>query len=355
MRKMTIFMAWLIVLVDCLGCTAQRILSEAPVSRITKSPDVAIEIPKTKISHERTDLTISLALPSGSALLNAESFRPHKITRPKTLVIMVPGSGNVSRRGENNTDGITTFKNPLDINLMWAQSLADSGLIVLAYDKRTCNSKINPLCQDNWHGDIDEEGITALARDLDQVCAFAENKLEGSGRLVLLSTTQGAQVISLSNCLKKAAGVVLLSPVIGDLDKLWINGLNNASVNAKSDRNQLKNRKESMEAFFNSLKKGDFPKSANIKGASLKFWQSWIEASPKTLPKIIESKKPALAIFSAKDFFSPNLLLQKIKNEAKNSQFQLKIIEDSGRNLADEQGVSAQAFKQISLFIKSLP
>lgn len=363
MRKIAIFMTWLMILVDCLGCTTTKMLSEAAVRNVVPkepAPEVAKnepiqEVTKEKTRHERMDLAIPLTLLTGSFEINAEIFRPEKMIKPKTLVIMVPGSGNVSRRGETNTDGITTFKTPIDINYKWAEALADQGLFVLAYDKRTCNSKINPLCRDLWHKDIDEEGITALASDLDQVCNFAGSQMDEGGRVILMGSTQAAQIISLSNCLKKANALVLLSPIVGELDKLWINGLQNASLHAKSDRNQLANRKESMEAFFISLKKGDFPAGANIKGASLKFWQSFMAQSPKTLPKILESKKPSLMLFSAKDFFSANPLMQKIKSDAKNhGQFKLSLIEDSGRNLADEQGVSKEALRQITTFIKGL-
>jgi hypothetical protein len=345
--KVIIFMAWLLALINCLsGCVSQKTFHE-PVK--TTAGQV---VPEFSSQVSQTDLTISLRLADNNASLNADLFKPSRLLNPTTLVIMVPGSGNISRRGESNTDGINTFNHFIDTNYLWAQALASQGLMVLSYDKRTCNAKTNPLCQTNWHKDIDEEGIKALANDLDQVCQYASRI---GGRIVLLSSTQGAQVISLSQCLKDAKAIILMSPIIGELDKMWINGLNHAVTTTPHEKNQLINRKESTEAFFNSLKRGDFPNSANIKGASVKFWQSWIEASPKTLPRIIDSKKPSLLLFSSKDSFSPLSLITQAKNGIKNSSSRLRIVDDSDRNLANELGVSAMALKEISKFIKDLP
>lgn len=358
MRRMTIFMTWLILLVDCLcGCITPTMLSEARSPKIIERPVETLpqKDEPALAHHEKMDITIPLTLKSGEAELNAEAFRPTKMVKPKTLVIMVPGSGNVSRYGESNSDGISTFKHSIEVNSLWAKELANRGFFVLSYDKRTCNSKINPICNDNWHKDIEEDGIKALASDLDQVCAFAKSKFEDSeGRIILFSSTQGAQVISLSNCLKQTFGVVLISPIIGDLDKMWINGLQHAAIHAKSEKNQLINRKESMESFFKSLKKGDFPDNANIKGASLKFWRSWIDASPKTLPKIMASKKPTLLLFSSRDSFSPPEFIKKVKNEVKDTRIKVSIIDGYDRNLADAEGPSEHGILETFKFIERL-
>lgn len=352
-------MAWLILLVDCLcGCIAPRMLSEGRNPEIVERPAETVaqkEEEPVYAHHEKMDITIPLILKNGDAELKAEAFRPTKMVKPKTLVIMVPGSGNVSRHGESNSDGISTFKQSIDVNSLWAKELANRGFFVLSYDKRTCNSKINPICNDNWQKDIEEEGMKALASDLDQVCAFAKTKFEDSeGRIILFSSTQGAQVISLSNCLKQISGVVLISPIIGDLDKMWINGLHHAAIHAKSEKNQLINRKESMESFFKSIKKGEFPENAHIKGASLKFWHSWIDASPKTLPKIMASKKPALLLFSSQDSFSPPELIKRVKNDAKDQRIKVSIIDGFDRNLADVDGPSERGILEVSKFIQGL-
>ena len=57
-----------------------------------------------------------------------------------------------------------------------AKALAGLGFFVLAYDKRTCRSNHNPICKDNDQQDIDQEGLGALAKDLDHIYKFRRRR-----------------------------------------------------------------------------------------------------------------------------------------------------------------------------------
>lgn len=348
-----------VVLMGALSsCVTSKVLTDSKVI-VPEEPSVEpvrILAPKPKRDfHQLVEVSIPITHEFGTGDLKADVFRPHKKTMPKTVVIMVPGSGNISRRGEVSSDGVDSYASPIDVNTLWAKALADRGLFVLSYDKRTCTTKINSICNTNDQQDIEQAGIISLARDLDQVYHFALTNLDAHHnevRVVLMSTTQGAETIALSNNLRSISGVVLLSPVIGDLDTMWVSGLAKAAERSKSDsqRYQLHNRKESMAGFFASLKKGDFPETANVKGATVKFWLSWIEASKNALSYYKQSNKPVFMLFSEQDVFSHHLVSIKPQGAIK-----VKHYAGVDRNFVSPHGVSEQATEDVVTFINNLP
>lgn len=350
-----IYMAFLVALVDCFsGCVGPARLKES--KPVYEQPEPHKEKIKPEF-HQKIETTIPINHSGNDGELNADIFRPLKMIAPKTLVIMVPGSGNVSRKGEVTGDGINSYEQALDVNLSWATALADHGFFVLSYDKRTCTNRINSLCRANAQKDIDEEGIIALARDLDQTFQFARKKLQSdSVRMVLLSTTQGAQTIALSEGAKKASGVVLLSPIIGDLETMWINGLAHAvKVASPSQKMRLMNQKESMADFFKSLKAGQFPESSIIRGASVKFWQSWIEASNSTLAALKKNNRPALLMFSSQDSFAADMVPATKKQLKPANKIFIKMFTNTDRNFIAKDGVPKEALKEVLAFIDGLP
>src|SRR5260221_11698962 len=95
-------MALLLALVDCMGaCVSSSTFTEAPrASAKLKQPD---QEPKREF-HQEIETTIPIVRPTGESILNADGFRPTKKITPVTLVVIAPGSGNVSRRGEMSGD-----------------------------------------------------------------------------------------------------------------------------------------------------------------------------------------------------------------------------------------------------------
>lgn len=351
----------LIALVDwSLGCVSHKVFQQAPQEDIVHP----VQGGKKRLGfHQQVQTTIPIFTFSAEGELNADVYRPQRQSLPKTLVIMVPGSGNISRQGEQGNDGLKSYESEILINQRWAHALADRGLFVLSYDKRTCSSGINPICLDNDQSDIHGRGMVALAQDLDQVIAFSRDRFskdDKENRIVLMSSTQGAQVISLSKSMSTVSGIVLLSPIIDDLATMWVAGLSRAADRAEEaghvlERNRLLNRKESTDAFFKSLKKGDFPSFANIKGASVTFWQSWMEASINTLNRLEQSKVKTFLLFSEQDpFVDQKLMSDLTKKPALGANIAARSLAGVDRNFLSGQDISDSAVAAVIEFMDSL-
>lgn len=365
MKMNPIYMTLLIAVVDSIsGCvsvkTNQEPISPWVINSTKESLPNVVAKPKKRF-HRQESEQIPVEISSfGVGMLNADIYYPHDESSTKTLVIIVPGSGNVSRHGEVSGDGIKSYKQTLSMSHEWAKVLADRGYYVLTYDKRTCNHKINQLCLNNDQRDIDLEGIKALAVDLDQVYAFALDRLRidtHHDRVLLMSTTQGAQVLTLSSCAKDAHGILLFSPIIGDLESMWVNGLGRASERARTvyEKNDLLNKKESMSAFFKTLKSGNFAESANIRGATFKFWQSWIESANQTLISLKKNNRPTLLLVSKQDSFISPSLMEELNNETHRSSFvKVKYYTDIDRNFVTEEGCPNRVIKDVIDFIVGL-
>src|SRR5579871_2671800 len=292
------------------------------------------------VSTFKMPITATLAV-------NADIYYPAKPAWPKTLVIIVPGSGNISRLGE--------VAQGLHASEEWAKALSNQGFFVLSYDKRTCQHGQNPQCESNGQKDIDQQGIKVLAEDLDQAYQAAIHKLNLSHeqvRVVLLSSTQGAQAISLSQCGKLVNGIALFSPIIGNLEAMWVKTLDRArqQKSTSGEKNHLINRKESMVDFFESLKEGKFPENATFRGASIKFWMSWIEASKHTLGRLEALNKPTLLLFSSNDDVSDKNALRGQDTK----YIQVKYYSDCDRNFVTANGVPKRPLNEILMFINKL-
>lgn len=331
------------------GCLSKALLQPAsPRLVVSEKPDLVI--------HRQSIIDLSIPLADNKGALNAEMRRPQKRTSPKTLVIIVPGSGKVSRRGEVESDGLDSYPFIIEQNNLWARSLSEQDFFVFSYDKRTCDSN---LCQKNPTRDIDEKGIKALAGDLDDVYKFLMSKLASESeeaRVFLMTSAQGAQVVAQAECARHVQGIILLSPVIGSLEEALKGGYHRAQHQKMNlaHKNRLLNKAEEIKAFFVSLKKkGMFPDSAQIRGASIKFWHSWMDASLRTLDMLVALNRPVLVVFSSQDVFSTQDSIANNNKYLKNKRnFTIKNIENTDRNFITNGELSASAIKEVADFIK---
>lgn len=355
-RDYAVYMTLLVALVDCmLGCVSPKFLQEASMPRKV-SESVAKDPPKI----DKLTTVIPLKFSDGDGEVYADVYRPFKKTVPKTLVIIVPGSGNISREGEVSGDGVKTYASTIKMSEEWAKALATYGYFTLTYDKRSCTSASTSICHDNDQTELEQLGIIGLANDLDQVYRFAISKFSDDlkeARIVFLSFTQGAQVISLSTSMSKISGVVVLSPLMDDLESMWTTGLENAALSTTnaSVKHQLLNRKETMAAFFNSLKRGEFPDEAHVHGASVKFWLSWIAASKQTLDRFKSLDRESLLLISKADHFTSETSLKKLVDQAKNTRnLKVKTYTGIDRNFVTDKGVPSPALSDVTAFIDGL-
>lgn len=300
-------------------------------------------------AHSKTSTAVDISNHDRSAVLGADIYRPNVPISPKTLVIMIPGSGNVSREGEVSGDGVVNYAQKLKVYDIWAQALANRGMYVLSFDKRTCKRNHHPLCRDNPIKDIDEQGIAALARDVDDVFSYTLRKIRRGQeplRVVLFTTSQGTQALALSKVLAKSSGAVLLSPMFGDLPQLFTRSLQVKAHNPENSLRgtMLKNRAETMKSLFQSLARGDFPDNAQIHGASVKFWKSWMEAAQQTSRLLKEAPVPILSLTSVSDPFACEL---KAKVARIHEQHYA-----ADRNLVVDQSPYPQALTDVVAFIQ---
>lgn len=312
--------------------------------------------------HSRVEVNISLredqeALKSEAGALKADIYKPNNKIEPKTLVILVPGSGSVSRRGEVSDDGINNYKSPAELYALWGKALADQGFFVLSYDKRSCTKNINALCVDNPRKDLDEKGIGVLARDLDDVYRYATRRFDKeNSRIIIMGHTQAAQVIALAKEAQSASGIVLLSPIAGNLEKMQYDGFMSAHAKqgAGSKKTLLLNRADKIKLFFASLAKGKFPDNATIHGASVNFWKSWMSASENTIKLLLARNQPTIVLTSKKDVFSPaDTILKDINLSKIKHNFTVKNIDNVDRNFINNDSLAKEPILEVINFVKA--
>lgn len=339
-------------LISCVG----KIIRFEPASSVARTPEPT---PATATAPlpARTQKTIELSREKNPQFqeektkINAEFYRPESKLEPKVLVILVPGTGKVSRRGEMSSDGINKYQNTVSLYDLWARELSSVGFYVFAYDKRTCRDEFNQLCVHKDRNSADEQGIEILARDLDDIYDFALEALkkigqENTARIVLMGHTQSAQVIAQSARAKYASGIVLLSPIAEGLDAMMVRGF---------ERAHRRNDAEGQKAFFERLEKGQLGENAIFFGASVKLWKSWLDASRRTMPLLKAHQLPILMLFSEKDVFSSAAIAREsIKEDSKKNFIIKNIADDADRNLLENNSLAKKAVAEVVHFAKNL-
>ncbi|MCC7073633.1 MAG: alpha/beta fold hydrolase [Deltaproteobacteria bacterium] len=260
--------------------------------------------------------TITVAIKDGvTATLGAALTRPTDGSGPAILI--VPGGGDVSRKGTRPGDGVDVYRAPVDVSTAWADALARRGALVLTWDKRTCGPNDDPLCTKNPQDDVDEHGPTALAKDIDAACALVRQEPSFDGRVVVFAHGQAGQVALSSTCAKDAAVVVLVAPIPRGIDEVIVAGIKDrahrvekvasreqdaAAKEALLDKaGQLTNLASTRAAEFASMKAGRFAPTARVGGATLAFWKGWIELTGKTAALIDAAPAKKLVVLGADD------------------------------------------------------
>jgi hypothetical protein len=376
MKHFGLVISFILVLVDSLGCATSNLFThpvdlklDPPAAAKNGTAKASAEQAEPKSAkafgaHEKVETSVDLdfftlvnELPTktNSGTVNATAYIPSAILQPKKVVVLVPGSGISSREGEAKTDSIHTYDEMIKINVAWGEALANAGVYVLAYDKRTCVEKKNSICRTNDQTDIDALGIKALANDLDQVCAFVDLNV-GTGsefQLILWGTAQAAQVIASSECHKRASAVVLVAPVITSLKKTWVDGFLLASEQTTSRirKNDLKNQSQKFDDFFLNLEKGNFPVGGFVQGASVSFWQSWLSASGQTLGSLTAAGNPTLILYSEGDPFMGPSIMSDLHKATPKGLVVAQSVKNADRNLLSSGALSPQAVPAVLEFI----
>ena len=175
----------------------------------------------------REERVVEFELKEGPVRLHATATGPtlddEVIEGPAFL--LVPGAGDVSRRGLRRGDGINAYAAPVAVTSAWQDLLGAAGASSLAWDKRTCGPNDDADCAKNPQDDLDERGPVALAADIDAACAMAPTLPGFDGRIVLMAHGQGAQVALSSACARQAAAIVLINPIPREIDAVLVDAL----------------------------------------------------------------------------------------------------------------------------------
>ncbi|MCC7108366.1 MAG: alpha/beta fold hydrolase [Deltaproteobacteria bacterium] len=246
------------------------------------------------LTEERT---LSVPVAEGiTASLGALLVRPKEGRGP--AILMVPGGGDISRRGTRPGDGVSVYAKPADVHVAWAEALARRGALVLTWDKRSCGPNDDPLCTKNPQDDLDAAGPVALAKDVDAACALVRGEGAFDGRIVLFAHGQAGQVALSASCAREAAALVLLAPIPRGVDEVIVAGIKDRARDVEKEAaaakdpatrealrekaGQLRSLAGTREAEFASMKAGRFAPTARVGGATLAFWKGWIELTGKT-------------------------------------------------------------------------
>ena len=302
------------------------------------------KLPKPRVKN----LTVTVELPKNNqAKLGAELWFPGRRTspiEPKTVVIFVPGSGTVSRKGTQSGDGAVHYQHSVDVNIAWATALAAEGYTSLLYDKRNCSNIHDDICMENSTSDLNQEGPVALARDVDAACQAAKNHLGDDVRIVLWTSDQGTQVALSSRCKNEAALFVFIAPIPYRVDEYWVEGLSSASEKPQNERvkGMLEQKSRSMKATFDSIEAGQFAPTAKIMGASLQFWKEWISLTSQTEVMFQKLSKPVLLIVGAEDGFYNEKALEILQSETNSPEKRLLYLSGADHNLLINNELNTQ-------------
>jgi hypothetical protein len=229
------------------------------------------------------------------------------------VFLIVPGAGDVSRRGLRRRNGVDTYVAPIAVTTAWQELLSAAGVPSLAWDKRTCGPNDDVDCQKNPQNDIDEEGPVAMAADIDAACALATTVPGFDGRIVLLAHGQSAQVALSSSCAVRAAAIVLVSPPPREIDAVLVDALQSRLQHLTEAHRgrlpaeqalaatELRNLAASTSARFASMRAGKFSREARVEGATIAFWLGWMSLTHKTPELVAAVKDKTFVVLGSRD------------------------------------------------------
>ena len=267
---------------------------------------------------ERSAGVLHVNLPDGQAAeIGYEVLKARHRTKESPWVVLVPGSGAPSRRGEQSGDGVISYSAEVHVHTQWASALAGAGYPVFAFDKRTCHPRHRPLCRANPSTDMDREGPGALARDVDAACAWIRAQQGANTKVILFAHGQGLSPVLQSACARDAAGLVGLSPIPRRIDRVLVHALEHrqermeqeAEITQNAERRAqletvsagLRNQAATLHETFVSMNRGDFAPDARIRGSTLAYWRGWIRDTAQAQSRIKSLRIPKLFLLGAED------------------------------------------------------
>lgn len=289
------------------------------------------------------------------SFLGAELWLTNNITRYTSTILIVPGSGNVSRKNSQEGDGIYQYTSPININFLLANFLCKEGFNVLIYDKRSCSPSNDFICNLNYF-DLDKNnGFDSLVNDFNIVYEYLNNYLPENqkNKIIAWGNNQATHVILNSKYKNNFLGIVLISPIPDSIDKIIVNGLIEQSY--LIDNNILKyklyNRSETINSIFNSIKNNEFSSDSIILGIKIDFWKKWILETSRSDFLFNTLDIPLILVLGSEDNIYDKYAKNKINRLSIGKNRKFLYIENSDHNLLTNQKL---VYRNIYVILKNL-
>ncbi|MFP4597605.1 MAG: alpha/beta hydrolase family protein [Persicimonas sp.] len=245
--------------------------------------------------------------------------RPKTAGGPLPAVVILHDAGPLDRRGV--FAGSLGLQLPVEVAVYQelAEALAQSGYMVLRYDKRTCVDGGPAGCDypRSYIEDHREELAEALSSDAEAaVEALREQRDADPTRILLVGHGQGAELALAINEEVDASAMVLLSPSPYPVDEVILHQSEISLAHLKARRAREGNttlgtlldeqidalaqtRDEQQEAFA-ALRAGE-AEDSDVLDAPTRTWLGMFELHERAMSRLQQTRTPVLAIFGERD------------------------------------------------------
>ncbi len=290
--------------------------------------------------------------------------RPKTVSGPLPAVVILHDAGPLDRRGV--FAGSLGLQLPIEVAVYQelAETLAQSGYMVLRYDKRTCVDGGPAGCDypRSYIEDHREELAEALSGDAAAAVEALRNQRDADPtRILLLGHGQGAELALAIHEEVDASAMVLLSPSPYPVDEVILHQSELSLAHLKARRTEEGNttmgtlldeqidaltqtHREQREAFA-ALRAGEVEDS-NVLDAPTRTWLGMFELHDRAMSRLQDTRTPVLALFGERDLSLPEDSAERFEeNMARLRPNEVELMPDISRLMVavdDEENDSTQ-------------
>jgi len=225
-------------------------------------------------------------------------------------VILVHGSGPNSRNETSSGQLNLSFGFSLDVFVELAEALQAAGYAVLRYDKRSCGP-FNGLCENDYPLDPDMLVSDFVADAVAGARWLAEHEAVNPDEVFVVGHSQGAALMPAALAAEPAlAGGVSLAGNWRTIDAMLryqlefsTDLLESLGVTSSQIETQLGSLIQ-MVGDLEALRAGSF-EGTTIGGASVAFWEDWMDHGEARPGLVAKEARPMLALFGDYDWNIP--------------------------------------------------
>lgn len=231
---------------------------------------------------------------------------------PHPGVVLVHGSGPVSRDGAVPGQLNMAFPEPIEVLAELAEGLRDAGYAVLTYDKRTCGP-FNGCADNGYPRPRDDLTVETFVADAEAAIAYLRSRPEvGSDGVAVAGHSQGASFVPalLIDHPDLVAGAMLAAPYDPIDEILADQAERSADLVASLDPEPpgaagSVARLRDLAGAVRALRAGGGDDATMIGGASAAFWRSWLRITDGVPQLAAQATQPVLVLSGALDTTVP--------------------------------------------------